>query len=128
MEVLTISITVVLLAAIIDTTELKRRPYKKSDMKKLLMTTVTNGWNAKERLSAATRSPQGWSKPTYPNTGETFKEKEKASRDPTIDIYQNMEGKNKDDDDKTKFTKESMHASQPVQSMSVKGTGRVRWS
>ena len=53
-----------------------------------------------------------------------------------------MEGKNKDDDDKTKFTKESMHASQFAdlvarpgleqqgscsrhQSMSVKGTGRV---
>ena len=53
-----------------------------------------------------------------------------------------MEGKNKDYDDKTNFTKESMHANQfadlvaqagleqqrscsRYQSMSVKGTGRV---
>ena len=42
---------------------------------------------------------------------------------------QNMERKTMTTkQNKTKFRKESMHASQPVQSMSVKGMGRVRWS
>ena len=101
MEVLTISITVVLLATIIARVVLNHRDYR-----------------AKER--------QGRSKPV----GETIEEKEK---DPTIDEYhthtQNMERKTMTTkQNKTKFRKESMHASQPVQSMSVKGMGRVRWS
>ena len=71
---------------------------------------------------------------------EDYEGKESAREDPTIDEYQDMKGKNEDDDDKTNSIKESTHTNQfadlvaqaqlkqqrscsKSQLMSVKGTG-----
>ena len=76
---------------------------------------------------------------------EDYEGKESAREDPTIDEYQDMKGKKEDDNGKTKFIKESMHANQftdllvhveleqlrnysKPQSMPVKETERAWWS
>ena len=115
-------------------------------MKGQRVTAFMNGSSDRVKSSEDIRLLQNKFTPAYRSISETFKEdyeeKESAREDPTIDVYQDMEGKNKDDDDKTNFTKESMHANQfadlvaqpgleqqrscsRYQSMSVKGTGRV---
>ena len=111
-------------------------------MKKLQVTTSMNGLSDKVKPSEDIQLLQNEFTSEYRSIYETFKEdyeeEESAREDPTIDEYQDMEGKN--EDDKTNFIKESTHTNQfadlvsqaeleqqrscsKSQSMSVKGTG-----
>ena len=115
-------------------------------MKKLQVTTAMNRSSDRVRSSEDIRFLQKKFISAHRSISETskedYEEKESAREDPTIDEYQDMKGKNKDDDDKTNFIKESTHANQFAdlvahaelkqqrscsrsQSMSVKGTGRA---
>ena len=115
-------------------------------MKKLQVTTSMNGLSDKVKPSEDIQLLQNEFTSEYRSIYETFKEdyeeEESAREDPTIDEYQDMKGKNEDDDDKTNFIKESTHTNQfadlvaqaeleqqrsysKSQSMSVKGTGRA---
>ena len=85
-------------------------------MKKLQVTTSMNGSSNKVKPSEDTQLLQNKFTSEYRNISETFKEdyeeKESAREDPTFDEYQDMKGKNEDDDDKTNSTKESTQANQ----------------
>ena len=115
-------------------------------MKGQQVTTSMNGSSDRVESSEDIQLLQNKFTQEYRSISETFKEdyeeEESAREDPTIDEYQDMEGKNEDDDDKTNFIKESTHANQFAdlvaqagleqqrscsrsQSMSVKGTGRA---
>ena len=115
-------------------------------MKKLQVTTSMNGLSDKVKPSEDIQLLQNEFtseyRSIYENFKEDYEEEESAREDPTIDEYQDMEGKNEDDDDKTNFIKESTHTNQfadlvsqaeleqqrscsKSQSMSVKGTGRA---